>query len=1613
MSSCPEEREPLAGGGVGQGVPRSPTRLAGALAAVAVLVGAGPAAAQGDPAGFELSLTGPQVALAGRPVAVRGVAYRVFGLAELRPLPRAHVRARVATDDDDVPEAPWVDVVADARGAFQIDVPAPEAPRGETRLEVAVGDGRDERSFPFPLALNPPLGLDLIADRRLYEPGETIHLWARVWDLRSLRPMPGVTVRFANEVGRLGGGPREVRTADSGVASLDVAVPGDAIEGDHSFVAMVGGVSRSVSLRVGTRVFARLFATVHTPDEAIAPHGLAQVTVNVRTPSGAPVRGATVQLEVDGQRAGSARTGRDGTAGFEVRAPAYLEHDTGTIGVRATIQHPAHGQVVASSSIRLAVPLALDVEAVVPHGGLVPEVAGVMWLVLSDGSGEPPPAGTEVEVRGAAVRGRPERVRTDEHGIAEVPVHLPRGAATQSEDEDTAHTTLVVHVAGRLGRTVRVQVPVLRDALVVPRVAAPVLAVGRPVEVALARRPAAGQRPVIVELLADGALVVSKVVPPGESRARIDLPAGWLGVLLVRARPLVEDGVAEGAGAIDAVLVRPELPFFPGLEASRDVYGVRDRATVTLRTPAAATPRAWAAVLVRDLAAHAGESPFSFQWLDGAFEQAVIDPSTDGAARFLRTALAAHAAADPTPTPAPPLLDALGLPPEETLEDPSSERGTLRDPFPLADELRRRGVGPTMLEIEELLASSLDEDGLAEVTVGRGAARRFKPDLLESLGEPAVTIGDAPLTVAMLQAADPSFRYESVARRVGRRRLVQLAVQLAAYLDPGDDASVGQRMAAREPFDRWLPRMVERGVIEPEALLDPWGGHFVLRRGGTPALTLAVEAAGIELVSPGPDGRAGTADDLRDPFARAVPAGTPYAVASGEDELLRTLSLQSSAEEILQALLASYQRASAEVSEEEIGDAMIARASEGSLSGEALGQSYGGAGLGLTGTGRGGGGSGSGTIGLGSMGTIGHGRGSGFASAVARVVRERFPATLKFVPSIPIDPSGRTPIEVPLADAITTYRVEAVVWTADGFVWSTSINLRVDQELTVDAPVPEEATVGDRLLLPVRVANRAARERELVVRLAAPGARPTDRTVRVPAADAIEVPLTVVLDHPVEDELVVVASTASDQVLDAVRRPVAVRRPTRRVRTERSSLAGDAPDLAVDVPAGASALPGSEVRVSVGLALFPAPASEPLAAWVDAFDPAAPAGVRPIALDSADGPSAARAVGARWSLPATSSEALSAALARVTEATAEGNGAGAPEAVALLTDVLLGLAPAVPHLGTAGRPRAELEALLRAVRTRVSTGAAEVEDDPALWARVAAALALTAPRGASTSRVGELVRRARRALLEVGEDTWVAADDGLRATAWLAVAELALGERARAFRLVTTLGRLTAAGRPLDGEALAAARIAALRLSAGRAVREVRVVVDGRSRRLALARGEGRLPAPELGTPGRHAVRIEGAGRSPLFLRTTAVYGVPWSDVPRRPGSLRVELEGEPPAIDERATLAIVVRNRSPRTVVAPTLQVTLFAGAELDEEARMTLTRHGVRSIDTALGVVQMTLPALPPGALRRVPLPVNASVGGDLSGLGVAAWPSDRPEDVTIVAPRRLHLVRREAVR
>ena len=82
-----------------------------------------------------------------------------------------------------------------------------------------------------------------------------------------------------------------------------------------------------------------------------------------------------------------------------------------------------------------------------------------------------------------------------------------------------------------------------------------------------------------------------------------------------------------------------------------------------------------------------------------------------------------------------------------------------------------------------------------------------------------------------------------------------------------------------------LRRMVRDGSLADGALLDPWGGTISFLRSNGPRVPF-LSVRGFTLHAPGPDGAAGTADDVSDPFARVLKSGTPYAVALGEDRIV-------------------------------------------------------------------------------------------------------------------------------------------------------------------------------------------------------------------------------------------------------------------------------------------------------------------------------------------------------------------------------------------------------------------------------------------------------------------------------------------------------------------------------------------------------------------------------------------------------------------------------------------------------------------------------------------------------------------------------------------------------
>jgi hypothetical protein len=105
---------------------------------------------------------------------------------------------------------------------------------------------------------------------------------------------------------------------------------------------------------------------------------------------------------------------------------------------------------------------------------------------------------------------------------------------------------------------------------------------------------------------------------------------------------------------------------------------------------------------------------------------------------------------------------------------------------------------------------------------------------------------------------------------------------------------------------------------------------------------------------------------------------------------------------------------------------------------------------------------------------------SAVTAAPARV-REYFPETLLFQPSLITDNNGRASLDVPMADSITTWRLTAMASTRNGAMGSVTAPMRVFQDFFVDINFPVQLTQGDEVSVPVSVYNYLPRAQKVTL----------------------------------------------------------------------------------------------------------------------------------------------------------------------------------------------------------------------------------------------------------------------------------------------------------------------------------------------------------------------------------------------------------------------------------------------------------------------------------------------------------------------------------------------------
>lgn len=1645
-----------------------------------------PPVAQGASTGYELALHGALETELGQEVRLFGVAYTVDGLAALREGRGLAIEARITvwrSDGNGRETISRASTTAGADGRFSIAVPVPARSLASPRVELTVSrPGQPGRTFEYGLQTELPHQMDLLLDRRRYQPGEKVRVWLRATDVRGRAPLANATIRLTmlDQSGRPAA-ERTETTSAAGVASTEIELPESAGDGSWQLQAELtdGGHAPMADryFEVTRRTVERLQASMELDQDLVRPGERLTGRVTVRTPSGAPVRGARVEVRVRGASEPLVlRSNADGAAPFATQAPAFLSGEVATEMIEARVVHPAHGTIRAQASYLLA-RVQWRVEVTPEAGAVIPEVDHQLFLTVSDPMGRPIGAGTTVTVRGEGLLGAggEAEATTDARGLAVVEIRLPRGAASRRREGACAGsvaTSLEVEVEAAPPVTARLCVAVAPEAKVLIRADDAVVEPGAELGVSVQRRPDVARRPVLVEALWSGRAVAWSWIPAGRTSGAVEVPANVRGLVLFRARPVLDSdrrrpldepgATALDEGSLTAALARPADAYSLAVDPARELWRVRQEAEIHLRA-SQAPRRGWAALLARDEAAHGGEEPWVLHWIRQDLRAAASAPDTPDNERFLRVALAGTVSPDGEQAEPPPLI----VPPWQSGRSGSytSHRavslGVLRDPVARREELIRRGMSPAMRALEAAVSGLGPGDGERRGIVRtRGRRVEFDPEVISHLiaanrlnRESARTLGGELLTVAMITGADPSFTFDSVARRVARARLVTLLQGLQRLADPENPNAA--RAIAGEPPERWLSKMVQLEMISPETLVDPWGRSFAFRRTGAgrdPVVVISERAVDYELVSPGPDGVLGNGDDVRDPFERAVEAETPYAVASGEDRLMEQLSRIAPGPRVLEAMAQAYRRLGLAAREERRRGPVEATASEDD----------GAFGMELDETREEAGGGGFARRARAParpMATVAPSEQmmpeagaepmadaapppppeppmrqlalvqAGPAAAAAALIREDFPATLFFVAEVPLDDQGQAEVEVPLADALTTYRLEAISWTASGWVTSASGRIRVDQEAMVDAPVPPFATVGDLIRLPVRVANRTGEPIAAQVTIEAEGDLALGdlppRQVEVPPNDAVEVLYDVRLGAPGEGALVIRAVRAgSEAPLDAVRRPLAVLEDARLARERREVLLEAGDGLRIEVPSQASPRGPGELRLAVGSALFGDPAvwgrelgqeGQLWAAWaltVAGRDlPEVMAGEALSLLPEGgderwhwSGNLAALALSALWRDDRMSDAMVSAGLMTLSEdlpaESAIDDYAAEDETFALL---LLALAPALSDADRRSAVAEDLRRLEARLRDIVSSQAARATEAPTFWALAAASLGLSG-RGEDRALATEMLRRAARHVIQVGDEAWLESPqtDGtalprIEPTSLLALARVAIeGDRQGALTLLKSLVRLArhAERWPFRARALAAA--AASRLAGGPSAGQVQVSLDGRP--VEVRREEGLVVAvlEGLGRPGAHTIDVQ-MGRGEVALAWLDVqYGLPWSVEPRREAPVDLEWTGEVGARDGRAGLLLSVRNRGARIMTRPTVEIEVPAGTELDEYTRDRLAELLAEPASQDGRTLRLVLRPLAPGGYVRVPLPLRWSLSGTLIGLGTTVWDDRGPSSV-----------------
>jgi 5-hydroxyisourate hydrolase-like protein (transthyretin family) len=1035
----------------------------------------------------EMALTAGQEFHAGSNTSLRCDVHGVKSLTETVPLPGAFITVRLRSADGKK-EFTLYEGKTGADGKADVQFKVPVVPSGSYKMEVATKSNLGEEKLERDVKVKAEPKILLVSDKPLYQPGQVMHLRALALNAFDLKPVEKAKLVFevedakGNKVFK-----NEQETSAFGVASVDFQLADEVNQGEYHVRAILGQQQTDKTVTVKPYVLPKFKAELtadkkyYLPKETI--HGALQSDYFF----GKPVAGAKIKVTAStfdvafrDFQTWEGKTDSAGHAKFEIKLPDYFVGqplDKGNALVRLEVKLTDTAD--HSETISKTFPVsnqAIRVSLIPEAGRLVPGLENRVFAaaIYPDGS----PAQCEVNLwTGPAAKDKPfASVKTNEAGLAEFRL-TPKPEQFRPAEWETRNVELLggqTHVVGgqksvldltaeakdAKGNTAKTTAALSSEPFgenVLLRLDKAVYKGGDPIQVDVFS--SAGLPTTYLDVVRGGQTLLTKWldVKDGKAAYRLNLPAEAFGTLELHAYQMIPGGEIIRDSRVIYVQQADGLQI--NVKPDQTVYAPGSEGKIRFEvTDAAGKPTAAAlGILVVDEAVYAlQEMQPGLEKVYFTLQEELLKPQAQAVYKpneTINDLVREPILADARQQIAQVLLASVKpKPPARWEVAPALER--------------RRKMEEKIVQIGWALHNYAVQNKPVLVQDRKTKDWTFKPGLLKELLDAHYLQPDAltdpvggKLTLDALAGIEKDFTANRFARHLTLQRIQQLGWTLVNYSN--------QRQAKWFKDGKWtFPESVLTDAAKSQGL----GGEWLKDAWGHPLQLVKHDKkrdhkVGVsqfdyhEIVSVGPDGKLGTADDVHLTQPNN-PYGWGLAWWTGDDTRQGLLAqrMLPTRRRILEQF--QFERAAARD-----GNVMMARGGGGVAFGGGVAKGVaapamvpaGAAGRPLLKEDRK----------LGASDKVG---GDAGAAAPTRL-REYFPETMLWQPALITDDRGIALLPVNFADSITTWRLTASASSRGGLLGGVTTPLRVFQDFFVDLDLPLNLTQYDEVAFPVAVYN--------------------------------------------------------------------------------------------------------------------------------------------------------------------------------------------------------------------------------------------------------------------------------------------------------------------------------------------------------------------------------------------------------------------------------------------------------------------------------------------------------------------------------------------------------------